>query len=74
VPGYLNNARIALALDALELKPGVEAMEANMIQCYQAMIDLKVVDARELNLLHAWFTDLRALRTSCQEKDAPGAY
>jgi hypothetical protein len=61
VPGYLNNAKIARTLDALKLEPGVEAIEANMIKSYQALIDLQLIDARELNLLHAWFEDLRGI-------------
>jgi len=61
VPGYLNNAKIARALDALDLAPGVASLEANMTRCYQALIDLTVVDARELELLAAWFADLRKI-------------
>jgi hypothetical protein len=61
VPGYLHNARIAEVLDALALEPGVENIPANLVRCYQALVELGVVEAEELPLLEAWLTDLRAL-------------
>jgi hypothetical protein len=61
VPGYLNNARIARGLDALELAPGPGAIEANMRKCYSELITMGLVDKREMELLEAWFSDLNNL-------------
>jgi hypothetical protein len=81
IPGYLNNARIASALDALTLRPGPDAIPANMIQCYRALIDLGLIDQAELPLLRAWLDDLerigtqpaRKCRTSTESSvEAPG--
>ena len=38
VPGYLNNAKIGHALDALDLEEGSQAIEANMKRCYAELI------------------------------------
>jgi len=59
VPGYLNNAKIAQTLDALDLAPGAANLEPNMKLCYQALIELGLVDRRENELLQAWFADLQ---------------
>lgn len=61
VPGYLNNARIARAFDALELQPGPQAIEANMRKCYEELITMGIVDPRETDLLEAWFIDLKGI-------------
>jgi hypothetical protein len=58
VPGYLHNAKIARALDALDLASGPSAIGANMRKCYQELISLGLVDQRELELLDAWLADL----------------
>ena len=57
IPGYLNNARIVKALSELVLKKGKESMYPNLITCYEKMIELGVVDLKELQLLDAWITD-----------------
>ncbi len=61
VPGYLNNAKIAESFNSLDLAPGEANIEANMRRCYQCLIDLKLVDPRENDLLDAWFADLKQL-------------
>lgn len=62
IPGYLNNEKIAKKLDSLELLPGIEAIEANMRTCYQALIELELVHCDELPLLDAWFRDQKEMR------------
>jgi len=54
VPGYLHNARIAAALDALAIEPGADAIPAAMRRCYRAMVDLGVLPEAELALLDRW--------------------
>jgi hypothetical protein len=71
VPGYLNNAKIARTLDALELASGTASIEANMTACYQALIGLSLVDAREIELLQAWFADLRGLSSANDKPTSP---
>lgn len=61
IPGYLNNARIATTLKNLELKPGVEHLGENLMRCYQALVDMKLVGEAELPLLQAWLDDLATL-------------
>ncbi len=61
VPGYLNNRRIAAALDALPLTAGVGAIPDNMQHCYDALIGLGVMPADERPLLDAWLSDVAAL-------------
>jgi hypothetical protein len=58
IPGYLSNAKIADALGALRLAPGVENLPANLMRCYEAVISLGVVDGREIRLVEAWLQDL----------------
>jgi hypothetical protein len=61
IPGYLNNAKIAESLGALSLQPGTAAIPENLQVCYEALIKLAVIDARELTLLGDWLQDLREL-------------
>lgn len=58
IPGYLNNAKIADTLGKLTLKSGTENLGDNLISCYQALIDLKLVGEQEMPLLKAWLADL----------------
>ena len=58
VPGYLRNAAIRRALEELEIYPGAEHIESNMIRCYQRLIAMEVVGVAELGLLQHWLHDL----------------
>jgi hypothetical protein len=62
VPGYLNNRRIAEALSALALRSGADHTAENLRICYESLIRLSVLEARELNLLEAWIEDLNGIR------------
>jgi hypothetical protein len=57
VPGYLNNSAIAEALGALKLKPGAENVAAGLRACYEKLVEMTLVDERELALLDAWIED-----------------
>jgi len=62
VPGYLHNAAICDALGALNLKPGVASLGANLRTCYEKLVEQKWVGEQELELVDAWLQDLHALR------------
>jgi hypothetical protein len=59
IPGYLNNAAIAEALEATCLRPGPDHLAENLFTCYEQFIRLGLIDAAELNLLRAWVDDCR---------------
>jgi hypothetical protein len=62
VPGYLHNASICDALAALDLKPGVANLGANLRTCYEQLVEQKWVGEQELELVDAWLADLDAIR------------
>lgn len=66
VPGYLNNEKIKVALDSLDLKPGVAEIPEALHACYEKLIEIGVVGAEERPLLEAWLNDLQALRNTCK--------
>jgi hypothetical protein len=45
----------------LDLKPGLENIPDNMRKCYQAFISIGIISAKEMELLNAWFLDLKDL-------------
>jgi len=61
VPGYLNNRRLCDALMELPIKPGSAALGENLLRCYERMVQLGLVGERELQLVQAWLSDLRAI-------------
>jgi hypothetical protein len=64
VPGYLHNEQIAGALESLSLRSGREEIAANMIRCYEKLVEKKFVSARELPLIKAWVADVELLECS----------
>jgi STELLO glycosyltransferase-like protein len=58
VPGYLHNGELCAALEKLELRSGIENLPDNLRICYEKMVSLKLLPARELTLLDAWLADL----------------
>ena len=63
ISGYLNNELIYESLNKLDLMQGAENISANMIACYQKLIDLNLVGADEMILLKAWLNDINILWT-----------
>jgi hypothetical protein len=61
IPGYLGNQKIRDILEAISIKPGVENIPDAIVDCYQALVDAKLVGADEMPLLRAWLNDLSAL-------------
>ncbi|HVS82663.1 MAG TPA: STELLO glycosyltransferase family protein [Pyrinomonadaceae bacterium] len=60
IPGYLRNSEICEALSRLQLRAGIEHLSDNLKICYEELVRMSVVDARELELLDAWTDDLKA--------------
>jgi hypothetical protein len=60
IPGYLRNAEICEALGRLKLRAGIEHLSDNLRVCYEELVRMGVVDARELELLGAWIDDVKA--------------
>lgn len=58
VPGYLQNARIAAILAALELDPSPGAVAANLRACYAALVQQGIFPVAELELVDCWIRDL----------------
>ncbi len=56
--GYLGNARFAELLASLELGAGSEHVAANLLTCYEALVEAEYFPARELDLVAAWINDL----------------
>lgn len=54
VPGYLNNQRLAAALETLSIKPGQEYLGENLRLCYERLVQEQLLEAREMPLLEAW--------------------
>lgn len=61
VPGYLHNEEIVDTLRCLTLDRAIDAMGANLIRCYEALVQLGHVPVEELMLIRAWLRDLTAL-------------
>ena len=61
VSGYLNNSQIFESLKKLKLKRGVCNINENMILCYEKLIELNLVDKKEMVLLKAWLRDVKRI-------------
>jgi hypothetical protein len=57
VPGYLHNREIADRLSALSLQQGREHLGDNLLRCYEALVQMGVLDGREMGLVEAWCED-----------------
>jgi len=62
VPGYLNNSRLCEAIEALALGGGAVMISANLRLCYEKLVDMSLVDLKELDLVDAWNDDLAQIR------------
>jgi hypothetical protein len=54
VPGYLNNSKICEELEDLALESGARKIGGNLRVCYEKLVEMGLVDARELDLLEVW--------------------
>jgi hypothetical protein len=60
IPGYLNNRKIGNTLESLDLRPGINKLSENLLLCYEALVRIGVIDARELALAEAWTSSIAA--------------
>ena len=58
IPGYLHNSEICEALATLPLESGTEKIGDNLRLCYEKLIDMSLIDSKELKLLDAWLEDI----------------
>ena len=58
IPGYKNNYNLMKNLINLKLKPGPNNIKQNMFLCYEKLINMKIINKKEIRLLAAWFKDL----------------
>jgi len=61
ISGYINNSKIYLALKNLDLNGGIENIPTNMKLCYQKLVELKLINIAELELLNQWITDVNQM-------------
>jgi hypothetical protein len=59
VPGYLANDRMVRLLEEQSLEPGVEAVGANLLRCYETLVQHDIIPRKELPLVKAWLGDLK---------------
>lgn len=59
ISGYLNNVKIATALQDLELQSGTEHLAENMRLCYKTLAAMNIVGEQEITLLDAWLHDIK---------------
>ena len=58
ISGYTNNLQIVKCLKDLSLQRGIKNISENMIQCYEKLIEMKLIDEKERVLLNAWLKDI----------------
>jgi len=58
ISGYNNNSQIVKSLNELHLKEGIENIPDNMVLCYEKLIELKLVEEKEMELLKNWLQDI----------------
>ena len=63
-PGYLNNRKIASALEQLTLPEGLQNLPIALRACYDEMIGRGWIAKEEMSLLEAWLTDLDGLKVA----------
>lgn len=60
ISGYEHNLKIGESLKSLNLKGGIDCIPQNMMLSYQKLIDLGVVDQKEMDLLESWLKDVQS--------------
>jgi len=67
IPGYLNNDRICRALEKTRLLGGSTNLVRDLRRCYETLVDIGVVDAKELTLVDAWIADLSSAQNHAHD-------
>jgi len=58
IPGYLNNDAIVSALAGLDLPAGRLRLGENLLLCYKRLVEMGLIDAKEIALIEAWINDI----------------
>lgn len=61
IPGYLKNKLICNELGKLSLKSGTVNINENLLICYEKLVQLEVVEDKELSLVQAWVDDIESI-------------
>jgi hypothetical protein len=61
MPGYNNNSIICKSLKELNLAEGIGSIAGNIILCYRKLIDMNLIDQKEMLLLEAWLEDVNQI-------------
>lgn len=61
IPGYLGNKKLVAILEALSLSKGPDVVGANLLRCYEALVEAGIFDAKEPSLLNCWLGDLERM-------------
>ncbi len=64
IPMFENDKIIYEALSNLSLKKGIENYANNMLKCYQKLIELKIINKKEISFLEAWLYDIKRNTTN----------
>jgi hypothetical protein len=59
VPGYLNNDRLFDALNSLAITPGADNIAENLAKSYKTLVEMDLLNPKELALVNAWNNDLK---------------
>jgi hypothetical protein len=59
VPGYTRNKELVGILEKLSLSAGPDAVGANLLRCYESLVDAAFFAQNELDLVNAWLSDLK---------------
>ncbi len=62
ISGYLHNFTIMDKLNGIKLQPGSDAILDNLFVCYEKLVQMNLIDAKELVLLDAWISDLNEIK------------
>jgi hypothetical protein len=57
ISGYLLNESLVSILINLELKKGDENISYNLLKCYAVLVEEKIFDKQELDLVNSWISD-----------------
>lgn len=58
ISGYLGNKKLAVILEGLSLAKGADAIGANLLKCYEALVSARFFLEDEVALVSAWLNDV----------------
>jgi len=63
IPGFLHNEKICSELEKLSIKKGIDNLDDNLLICYEKLIEIGLIDQKELKLMTTWLSDLEKVKT-----------